>query len=51
MMDPSLAAPLATLSGAIATAILMYASYNWPAGRRRKGSESKKEDDDQSTDD
>jgi hypothetical protein len=38
-MDPSLAAPLATLAGAISTAILMWASYNFPAGRHRPGGE------------
>lgn len=32
----SWAAPISTLVGAIATAILMWASYNWPAGKHRK---------------
>lgn len=43
-MDPSLAAPLATLAGALSTAILMWASYNFPAGHHRSGGE--RDDDD-----
>ena len=38
-MDPSLAAPIATLTGAIATAIIMWASYNYPRGYHRGGAE------------
>lgn len=38
-MDPALAAPLATLAGAIATAIIMWASYNYPRGYHRRGAE------------
>ncbi len=44
-MDPSLAAPLATLAGALSTAILMWASYNFPAGHHR--SEAEKDEDDE----
>jgi hypothetical protein len=33
------AAPISTLVGAIATAILMWASYNWPSGSHRGESE------------
>lgn len=38
-MEPSLAAPLATIASAIATAILMYAAYHWPAGRNEADDE------------
>lgn len=38
-MDPSLATPLATLASAIATAILMFAAYHWPAGRNEADDE------------
>ena len=38
-MDPSLAAPIATLTGAIATAILMWASYTYPRGYHRSNAE------------
>lgn len=50
-MEPYLAAPLATLIGAIATAILMWASYNFPAGHNRledsKRKKKKKRDEDE----
>ena len=36
-MDPALAAPIATVAGAVATAILMWASYNYPRGYHRDG--------------
>ena len=36
-MDPALAAPIATVAGAVATAILMWASYNYPRGYHRGG--------------
>lgn len=45
-MDPTLAAPIATLVGAIATAILMFASYNWPAGQHRRRDDEEDEYDD-----
>ena len=45
-MDSSLAAPIATLVGAIATAILMFASYNWPAGQHRRWDDEEDEYDD-----
>ncbi len=38
-MDPALAAPVATVAGAIATAILMWASYNYPRGYHRDGAQ------------
>ena len=45
-MDPTLAAPIATLVGAIATAILMFASYNWPSGQHRRRDDEEDEYDD-----
>lgn len=38
-MDPAIAAPIATLAGAMATAIIMWASYNYPRGYHRRGAE------------
>ncbi len=38
-MDPALAAPIATVAGAVATAILMWASYNYPRGYHRGDAE------------
>lgn len=43
-MDPALAAPIATVAGAIATAILMWASYNFPRGYHRDGAARNNED-------
>jgi len=47
-MDPAISQALATLIGALATAVLMYASYNWGPGRggRRKKSDDTPEEDD-----
>ncbi len=44
-MDPSLAAPIATLTGAVATAILMWASYNFPRGYHRSDAEKNEDDE------
>ncbi len=54
-MDPALAAPIATVAGAVATAILMWASYNYPRGyhrddARRNPRGERRDDDDDSYD-
>jgi len=40
-MDPVLSQALATLAGAIATAILMYSSYHWGPSQRDKREQKK----------
>lgn len=56
MDDPAISGAIATLSSAIATAILMFAAYNWPRGSRRRrrrrdeDERSRRELDDQDSD-
>ena len=50
-MDPVLAQALATLAGAIATAILMAASYYWGPGQRRNRRDEREHRDDRRDDD
>ena len=44
-MDPVLSQALATLVGALATAVLMAASYYWGPGRRRDRQDRRDEED------
>lgn len=44
-IDPAIAQSISTLIGAIATAILMYASFHWgPSSRRKRRKEDEDED-------
>jgi hypothetical protein len=45
-MEPVLAQALATLAGAVATAILMAASYYWGPSQRGKRRDAEKDDED-----
>lgn len=39
-VDPSIASAVATIASAIATAILLYATYHWPSGRNEHDDEA-----------
>lgn len=49
-MEPVLAQALATLAGAIATAILMAASYYWGPGQRGKRRDHDEDDEERKRD-